>query len=202
MRLKWMLVIVAALFPAISHSTAQTSETPESVVSPSAPKEEPEGKSYWERGWWSVEEMADRCRLSASFADDNAILITYNASSDDLFLMFTNSEAMSIKDGEKRNINMYFVGSAKKNGSRSIESEWEELPADVSVAGETRVFSLYLETKPFLAELARYSGMSFQTDNQVVIGNYLLDGSSEAVAQLRKCAFEAAGLNTADPFLK
>jgi hypothetical protein len=158
---------------------------------------------YRKIGWWTIEVDGDACNMSAVYEDENMLMVTYNAKLDDLYLYFTNAEATSLKEGDERDIHMYFGGPENKNGFAAIKSEWENTDSTILVSKDgSRIFRLYLEAKDFFRDFGQYSGISFQTTDKVVIGNYKLNDSRAALNSLRKCAFEQAGLNLKDPFLK
>ena len=58
--------------------------------------------------------------------------------------------------------------------------------------------------RDMLRDIARNDIIAFSIDEKAsrLVGSFALDGSAAAVAALRQCSFEVAGLNPDDPFLR
>lgn len=145
---------------------------------------------------WTIyrDDESKSCRMIGVYENDEALIVRYDASEKDAVVTFTEKQATSLKDGDKRSLDILFVQGG------AVDDGWEDTDFRVMVASDgQRWLTSQTLTSAFLADFGKASTIAFFV-NERKIDSYNLKGSSKAVAALQKCAMEAAGLNPLDPF--
>ena len=146
---------------------------------------------------WQDDE-ASYCAMSAAYISDEVLTVTFDAKAGSSRLLFRSNESTSLEDGRSLKLNVFMKSD---NGSHSGEG-WDGVTFSVNVAeGGQRGFISERLDKEILNDVARYNDVGFFT-GETLVESFNLEGSAKAVAALRACAFEVAGLNPDDPFLK
>jgi len=158
-----------------------------------------EGDLYWKRGGEEIRVNSSEktgCTLISRY-DKSFIIVNYQPNNNDVLLGFSEKNATSITDGQQVNLKMTFVINNR------LDEEWGTIETDAAVlSGGERFFSMKLDAKDFLRDFAKATIVAFYTEDDTLIGAFKLNGSMTAVQKLRACAFQQAGLNPNDPFLK
>lgn len=153
----------------------------------------------WSNGPWRVFPYPDEgtCDLGYSAPNGEYITLAYSARNKSVRLLMTNRNATSVDAGDTVTLNVVFL----RNGKMS--AHWEQTEFETHVAqGDKRAFVSEGLAVNFLDAFANADYMVAMTTANVGVGGAKLEGSAEAVNQLRDCGFETAGLNPNDPFLK
>jgi len=155
---------------------------------------------YFRKDHWSViSDPSDKtCSILANFEEELVLLATYDAALDGVRLKFAIPEASSRKDGEELKLKLLFMDTMN-----NLDSGWGEKKFVVSRMGpsETPIFVSGILNREVLDDLARNKFIALYFGDKLII-SLNLSGSAVVVSKLRKCAFEAAGLNADDPFLQ
>lgn len=156
-------------------------------------------RPYWssDQGWrvfaYPAEEM---CDIGLSTVSGEYVTVGYWPKAAVASLMVTNRHATSLRAGDTKRL---VVGFAKAPGQRF--GSVHEMSSEVLDAEGSLVLSA-TETYPsFLDDFAGSGVMGVLNPGGGVVAAIPLGGSSQAVARLRACAIEAAGLDPEDPFL-
>lgn len=123
--------------------------------------------------------------------------IGYNAKTKLAMLSFSNSKATSVADGTKHQLEIFLV-----NPNGRSDDDWGAVEFTVVVedSGE-RNFNSEVLDKQILDDVSKAKTLAFFVD-ETLVSSFGMSGSSKAIAELRKCAFEVVGMNPLDPFLK
>ena len=155
---------------------------------------------YWERGGRTIQAnpgASKSCTLTESYEDGSVIVLVYSPSLPSLQLGFTEKNATSVAPGQEVSLKLKFA----------IKNEWDDgwgnktATANVLPTG-VRLFTLLLDAKDFLRDFSEATTIAIYTEDDALISAFNLNGSMIAVQKLRACAFQQAGLNPNDPFLK
>ena len=112
-------------------------------------------------------------------------------------MLITNKSATSLSAGEEVRLNVLFM-----RGDKIIE-HWRDATFQTHISdGDKRAFISEPLALTFLDAFAGAEYMVAMTMKNAGVGGAKLEGSAEAIRQLRNCGFAAAGLNPHDPFLK
>lgn len=168
------------------------------AVSISAPASAEEAIKVSTIAGWSIyrDDESKTCRMVSAFENNEVLFVTYDAAEKGSVVTFTEKQATSLKDGEKRKVDILL----SKGGA--LDDGWEDTDFRVSVRDNgQRVLSSQSLDDPFLEDIAKSSAIRFAVKGHK-IDTYNLSGSGKAVAALRSCAMKAAGLNPLDPFAR
>lgn len=153
-------------------------------------------------GNWDVTAFESGCVASNWYMEHNSkkasmLTIGYNSKAKTSVLSFTNSKATSLTDGTKIQLEIFLVNPDGKS-----DDGWgnKEFTASIIEDGPIHFTSAGLD-KEILDDVTKAKMLAFFVD-QTLVSSFNLNGSAAAIAELRKCAFEVAGLNPDDPFLK
>lgn len=127
---------------------------------------------------------------------DSNLSIAYNAKTKLTLVSFTNTKATSIADGTALNLDIFL---SLPNGR--YDDGWGSKKFNVTVEDDARVFTSETLTTELLDDFAKANTIGFFT-GKTLVSSFGLDGSAKAIAELRKCSFEVAGMNPLDPFLR
>ena len=124
----------------------------------------------------------ERCSIIANFDGDETMVVSYDASLKAANIAFTNHDATSLGQGDKRTLNVYFV-----DGGR-LDDGWEgtEFTASVEDSGDRMLISQNLDPA-FLQDFAEGSGIGFFYGDKKIT-SYDLKGSAAAISALRNCS--------------
>lgn len=154
-----------------------------------------------EYGGWTLYENVDEespsCSIQGRFGKAGEFVhVFYDAKANDIYFSFEERDATSIKEGDKRQLGIYFL-----KGSR-LDDGWGEKEFEASVDKDdgVRSFATNLEAGDFLKDFAESSSLGLTYKGKVFTA-FNLSGTAIAVAKLKACAFRVAGLNPNDPFL-
>ena len=128
-----------------------------------------------------------------------AFLITYSAKDKVASITFSNPYATSIKDETELELLMVFTSPNK------LDDAWGNRNFFVLVDEKTghRYFNSGWYDLELLSDITKSTYIAFFIpDSEELVSSFKLDGSARAIVELKKCAFEVAGLNPNDPFLK
>lgn len=151
---------------------------------------------------WTIEPIDKSCVASADYdeADTDGeanFSIYYNAASREASLAFSNSKATSLADSAKVQLT---IGFKFPNGDYKEDYGTNEFQVIVTDKGN-RFFVSQTLPKKMMEDVAGALRVGFFVGDQVV-SVFELDSSTIAITELKKCAFEVAGFNPLDPFLK
>lgn len=155
-----------------------------------------------EVGNWTIASVNQTCSATALYDENRTkalshVAIHYDARKKSSYLSFTNSKATSLNQDDKVNLTVSF-----KRPNGDYDEGWGETRFDVTVMpGGSRYFESQNLNFELLSDFARSKLVAFFIGTEAV-SVFPLDGSAAAIAELRKCAFEVAGLSPLDPFLK
>lgn len=157
---------------------------------------------YWSSAGWNVfaYEDEDMCEMAAETNNGEHFTFAYLPRIASFSFILTNSSATSLRDGQSVELLIAFV----RNGQ--VNLDWGEQSFDVRHTGGAVAFTSPLLRSPIDKDMAQSDQLGlFRRANDgelVIVGGINLDGSAEAIQQTKQCAFEAAGLNPDDPFLR
>jgi predicted ATP-dependent serine protease len=125
------------------------------------------------------------------------VSIQYHPKNESTYLLVMNKAASSRVDGEKVILDIAF------KTKDTVTQIWDDTEFLVRVLsdGSRDMISEALHEE-FLTRLAADEAFVVVTQKIALVGGSYLDGSANAVTQLRQCAYEAAELNPDDPFLQ
>lgn len=158
-----------------------------------------EGRLYWQRGGEEIRVNSAEKKGCTLFSPYNKsfLIVNYQPDNNDVLMGFSDENATSIADGQNVNLKMTFIINNK------LDEEWGTIETDAAVlSGGERFFSMKLDAKDFLRDFSKATIVAFYTEDDTLISAFKLNGSMIAVQKLRACAFQQAGLNPKDPFLK
>jgi len=154
-------------------------------------------------GWLISEVTGKACKATSYFrnretGNPSHVYISYSAVGKFVTVGFSNSKATSLKSGDKVSLRILMQ-------PLSISENWigREFHVGVIESGARYFWSEKLPVST-VENFARATAIGFLT-GQEKVSAFSLEGSAAAVRELRKCAFEVAGLdhlNVDDPFLK
>lgn len=152
-------------------------------------------------GNWLIFVKEDLCYAMGSYSEhqtkkDSGLAVSYDAKTKNASIIFSNTKATSVTDEQKLELDILFLGAGRRS-----DDGWGTKTFTVSVSDGVPYFWSESLEKVLLDDVAKNTGVAFFTDG-TLISSFELKGSSHAIAELRKCAFEIAGLNPLDPFLK
>ena len=149
-------------------------------------------------GWWRLHTSAEykMCTLAAPFTNGEYLAVTYYAGEKTAVMAFTEKDATSLKEGDKRKIDIIF------EINRQLDDGWTDTEFETSVEddGSRHLNSEDLEAV-FLDDFAKARAVEFRV-GKTKIAAYNLRNSAQGVTALRNCAMRAAGLNPKDPFAR
>lgn len=166
------------------------------VMAPAASAREPKDVG----GWWIIS-GEEACFARAMFTErqtdkDSILSVAYNAKTKLTLVSFSNTKATSIADGTTLKLEIFLN---LPNGRH--DDGWGTKNFTVGVEDGNRFFTSETLEKVLLDDIAKATTIGFFTDD-VLVSSFELEGSARAIAELRKCAFEVAGMNPLDPFLR
>lgn len=153
-------------------------------------------------GDWTIDAVGETCSATALYGENRTDALThvsihYNARNKTAYIAFTNSKATSLKQDEQ-----VYLTIAFKRPNGDYDEGWGAKRFDVTVMSSgTRYFESQNLDYELVSDFARSKLVVFFIGTEA-ISAFPLDGSAVAVTALKECAFEAAGLNPLDPFLK
>jgi hypothetical protein len=152
-------------------------------------------------GSWLITEKENLCYAMASFTEhqtknEAGLAVSYDAKTKNASIIFSNTKATSIVEGQKLELEILFLREVW-----GADDGWGTKTFTASLSDGIPYFWSQALDKVLLDDVAKYRTVAFFTD-ETLISSFDLKGSSQAIAELRKCAFEIAGLNPLDPFLK
>lgn len=153
-------------------------------------------------GVWQIGETnLTACYAVGSFSEYKtgesvSLSLVFDAKDQDALIMFSNTKATSITNGQKVDL-----GIAVLMPDGSVDDGWGEKPFTAKVIDGKIYFSSAILSKEILTDFAKASALAFFYKENVV-SSFPMKDSALAIKELRKCAFNHAGLNPDDPFLK
>ena len=159
---------------------------------------QPDKSAYWKDDRWSVFSYPEEgsCEIGITPKDGEYLTVQYRPKLSAVTLLVTNQAATSKNDGEVVVLDILLLNDQDFTGS------WKDVSFVVKVLpdGRRAIVSSIL-TKNFLSMFASEKFVAVVTKTGTMVGGVNLSGSAGAIKQLRACAYSAAGLNPADPFL-
>jgi hypothetical protein len=156
-------------------------------------------QAYWVEGGWRVFSYPDEesCEIGVKPKEGMYLTLKYLPRDSAAYLMVMNDTATSRADGERVSLDIAFINDT------DVTRLWDDTPFTVRVMqnGSRAMVSEPL-AEEFLTRFALDRALAVTTQTRALVGGSVLEGSAKAIEQLRKCAFEAAKLNPADPFLQ
>lgn len=168
-------------------------------------------ETFWESSVWSVETATNdngpyclALRLMSRKVDgaDRSLAVIYQAQIHSAGLAFTTDTTTSLPSEGDVDLKLFFSAA----GRNDVDDGWGTRSFHYT-RGETgynfmAVFEGAENARQLLDDIAAYSTLGMFTQRDVVVYASPLDGSAQAMTQLRRCAFQVAGLNPEDPFLQ
>ncbi len=151
---------------------------------------------------WEVSAEENFCfatRLYDEYQTDQivSLAISYNAKAKRSVVSFSNTKTTSVTHEQELPLKIFFM-----NPDGDLDEGWgtAQFSVHVSESGH-RFFNSEPLEKQLLDDFSKGKLVAFFTGS-LVVSSFALDGSAKAMAELRKCAFEVAGMNPLDPFLR
>lgn len=150
---------------------------------------------------WSIRVLgddSDYCAAMRIYENDETLMVAYLPAYNRASVAITSQISSSLEDGETVNLHVSFISG------RQIDQDWGSAPFEVhKPSGRSNMIG-HFNARDMLRDIARNELIVFSVDEELerLIGSYSLDGSAVAMDALRRCSFEAAGLDINDPFLR
>lgn len=161
---------------------------------------EKEPTPWWrDDNGWRVFSYPDQsmCDIGYATPAGGYITVGYRPKERATNLGVLNPHVTSLRVGESRRLVVVFGPAIGKSYVRSHTLTFEVVEADGQL-----VLSASDTYADFLADLGSSGVMGVLTPSGAVVAAIELRGSKDAVQHLRACAFQAAKLDPADPFLR
>jgi hypothetical protein len=146
---------------------------------------------------WSVRVEEGLCLAVAWYKNGDALLVSYNPSTDRAALMISVPDATSLTEGDIVELHVIF-----RQGQNL--DDWGAIPFKVGKHKGVSQMMGGFEGRRMIRDIGRRDAMVISIDGTTerLVNSYSLVGSAAAMDSLRRCAFEQHGLNPNDPFLR
>jgi hypothetical protein len=157
---------------------------------------------YWQDGYWTIFSYPDEdmCDLSAKTVANEHFTLGYFPRQKFYSFLLTNQNASSLIDGQEVTLSVVFIRG------KHIDMGWGDRKFTVQKTGGQIAFSSPNLPHPIEEDFANSDTIAlFRRDvggSPVLVAGIDLSGSASAIEELKKCAINAAGLNSKDPFIK
>lgn len=151
---------------------------------------------------WSIRvlgEDSDYCAALRIYNNGETLMVGYLPAYNRASVSITSRASSSLEEGETVNVNVSFLSG------RTLDQDWGAAPFETYKQSDgTSQMIGHFNGREMLRDIARNELIAFSVDEELdrLIGSYKLDGSAVAMDALRRCSFEAAGLDINDPFLR
>ncbi|GAA4220131.1 hypothetical protein GCM10022253_23540 [Sphingomonas endophytica] len=148
--------------------------------------------AHYRSNGWVVADNDGACLLAREYESASTLFVNYDYGLDNVRIIYTDPAFRSADRGKSYKISLSFVRGG------AIDDGWGVLTALGTKIDGVGGISMSLKGWEALKDLSSSSVMAFVLDDKV-LASLKLDGSSEAVEALRKCAKEQQRLNPSDP---
>ena len=173
------------------------------ALAAAAPVAGEDSTRYWTSPDWDVDAYADHCMattVSELKEDGLSVFGVYYAAEDKyLSVNFSSPVTSSLKEDDKVTAELLFA-STKRN---EVDDGWGSPEFTVTkMDGGSTLFVLKIKADAVQTMLDDVSANDYVAlqKNETIFAGAQLDGSAQAMKQLKACAFGIAGLNPRDPF--
>lgn len=148
---------------------------------------------------WVIMKGSKQCVAARGYEGDHFLHIGFDPVTNTVAVGVTDPNATSLKEGQEIKLHVFFFGA------NTVDDGWGLWDFTVGKDDDGRPMMLgAFDARDMLRDIARSESIAFSIDAEAKrpVGLFPLKGSAAAVAALRQCSFEAAGLNPNDPFLR
>lgn len=147
---------------------------------------------------WSIRVSGDYCVAVTTYQDGDNLMIAYEPAHNRAMVSISDRDSSSLQEGDRVELHVLFVGG------RRLDEDWGSVGFNVyKNDGVSQMVGVF-DGREMLRDIARYELIAFSVDGTTerLVGSYSLKGSAAAMEALRRCSFEASGLNINDPFVR
>ena len=134
------------------------------------------------------------CSAIALYDGDESLFIAFNAKTKTTYLEFSNKNAKSLQENERRKL--YIV---LRSPSGKFDHDWGEKEFKVGVFDDGKRSFLTVLVEVMIDDIAKNDRIGFFYGEKSV-GVFNLDGTVRMISKLRDCSRRLAGINPLDPF--
>ena len=139
---------------------------------------------------------SDGCLLRMGY-ENSFLSLAYNAKTKIAIVRFVSKEATSIKNDEKKKLNIMFLVTPTREGDT-----WEDTDFTAKINEDgSRYFTSEPLNSEFIDSFAKSVTVAFFYGENLV-ESFNLAGSAKLVSKLKDCSMMAGGINPNDPFTK
>lgn len=144
---------------------------------------------------WSIYRNETNCSAYSEFTDDEFLGISYDASARWTWIIFTDADAKSLDEGDKRTIDVYL-----KRPDGSIDDSWEGIEFTLQKNSDgRRIFLSQNLGEPALSDLKNATAIVFFYKDRKIAA-YSLAGSSAALSSVERCSMGIHHIDSKDVF--
>lgn len=147
---------------------------------------------------WVVTKYERLCSAVRQYETGDLVSVSYVPEMNSVTILFTDQKSTSLRDDQEVDLYIHLLSrdySQENLGRKAFEVIRDE--------GFPPTFVVNLgEGREILKHISKHELIVFTIEpTEKTVGSYFLDGSARAIASMKECSFEAAGLNEDDPFL-
>ncbi|WP_334185032.1 hypothetical protein [Novosphingobium sp.] len=160
-------------------------------------------QEFAREGTWTIKQVAGRCTLSQVLQHDDdrreIFNVYYDAREKNVLMTFSSTLTTSLPSEGMTKLHLDFSSKGVLDDGWGERDFSYRLVPDTDMHMFSTLFAGSSAVSDFFQDLAKSDFVGVRYGVRAVAGSDLR-GSSSAIASLRKCAFQAAGLDPRDPF--